>query len=86
MLDFELEGQRQGNTVLTIAFANTALLRASREFSIEKALDKMEADWEGLAFELGSWKATGTYILKGGQLAVSSCGLHSWADALAVGL
>jgi hypothetical protein len=38
---------------------------ASREFSIEKALDKMVADWEGLAFELGPWKSTGTYILKG---------------------
>ena len=39
--------------------------RASREFSIEKALDKMMGDWEGLAFELGSWKSTGTFILKG---------------------
>lgn len=38
---------------------------ASREFSIEKALDKMEADWQGLAFELGTWKETGTHILKG---------------------
>lgn len=38
---------------------------ASREWSIEKALDKMEADWEGLTFELGEWKSTGTYILKG---------------------
>jgi dynein heavy chain len=42
---------------------------ASREFSIEKALDKMVADWEGLAFELGTWKSTGTHILKGVQLA-----------------
>jgi hypothetical protein len=25
----------------------------------------MAADWDGLAFELGTWKATGTYILKG---------------------
>lgn len=39
---------------------------ASREFSIEKALDKMAADWEGLSFELGTWKNTGTHILKGG--------------------
>ncbi|KAF6266164.1 dynein heavy chain 9 [Scenedesmus sp. NREL 46B-D3] len=41
---------------------------ASREFSIEKALDKMAADWEGLAFELGTWKGTGTHILKGGPV------------------
>lgn len=25
----------------------------------------MMADWEGLAFELGTWKNTGTFILKG---------------------
>ena len=37
---------------------------ASREWSIEKALDKMIADWEELAFELGPWKETGTFILK----------------------
>lgn len=42
--------------------------RASREFGIEKALDKMMADWEGLAFELGTWKSTGTFILKGRSL------------------
>lgn len=41
--------------------------RASREFSIEKALYKMMADWEGLTFELGTWKNTGTFILKGEQ-------------------
>lgn len=41
---------------------------ASREWSIEKALDKMMADWEGLMFELGPWKETGTYILKGGPV------------------
>ena len=39
--------------------------KASREWSIEKAIDKMVQDWEGLAFELGQWKSTGTYILKG---------------------
>lgn len=30
-----------------------------REFSIEKALDKMGGDWDGMAFELGPWKETG---------------------------
>jgi hypothetical protein len=30
-----------------------------REWSIEKALDKMMTDWEGLTFELGPWKETG---------------------------
>lgn len=41
---------------------------ASREWSIEKALHKMFGDWEGLCFELGDWKDTGTYILKGGPV------------------
>jgi hypothetical protein len=45
------------------------LHRASREFSIEKALEKMMADWEGLTFELGTWKNTGTFILKGEHTA-----------------
>nr|8GLV_Kg Chain Kg, DHC_N2 domain-containing protein [Chlamydomonas reinhardtii] len=41
---------------------------ASREWSIEKALDKMISDWQGLSFELGPWKETGTFILKGGPV------------------
>lgn len=42
--------------------------QASREWSIEKALDKMHADWQELKFELAEWKATGTHILRGGPL------------------
>jgi dynein heavy chain len=34
---------------------------ASREWSIEKALEKMISDWEGLTFELGPWKETGIF-------------------------
>jgi dynein heavy chain, axonemal len=47
---------------------------ASREASIEHALDKMLADWEGLAFELAPWKNTGTYILKGEDAAGAARG------------
>jgi dynein heavy chain len=47
--------------------------RASHEFSIEKALDKMMADWEGLAFELSLWKSTGTHILKGELVVAPAC-------------
>lgn len=42
--------------------------QASREWSIEKALDKMHTDWQELNFELAEWKATGTHILRGGPL------------------
>ena len=35
---------------------------ASREWSIEKALDKMHADWAELMFELAEWKATGSKL------------------------
>ncbi|KAK3261578.1 hypothetical protein CYMTET_29517 [Cymbomonas tetramitiformis] len=41
---------------------------ASREYSFEKMLDKMQTDWQGLTFELGPWKETGTFILKGGPV------------------
>ncbi|KAI8464307.1 MAG: dynein heavy chain and region D6 of dynein motor-domain-containing protein [Monoraphidium minutum] len=41
---------------------------ASREAAIQRALDKMAADWERLAFELGPWRETGTFILKGGPI------------------
>ena len=38
---------------------------ASREHSLEKQLDRMMAEWAGIAFELGAWKDTGGFILKG---------------------
>lgn len=41
---------------------------ASREYSFERLLDKMESEWEGVQFELSEWKDTGTYILKGGPV------------------
>jgi dynein heavy chain len=38
---------------------------ASREYTLEAALDKMMGDWQGLGFELVAWRETGTHILKG---------------------
>ena len=38
---------------------------ASREYTMEKALDKMVADWEGLDLRFKPWKETGTSILDG---------------------
>ena len=37
---------------------------ASREYTLETTLDKMQSDWQSLAFELTAWRDTGTYILK----------------------
>ena len=38
---------------------------ASREYTMEKALDKMVEDWEGLDLRFKPWKETGTSILDG---------------------
>ena len=38
---------------------------ASKENSLEKALEKMEGDWQGLEFRVMPYKDTGTYILGG---------------------
>ncbi|ESO05091.1 hypothetical protein HELRODRAFT_172109 [Helobdella robusta] len=37
---------------------------ASKEYSIEKILDKMSSDWENVNFEILSYKQTGTFIIK----------------------
>jgi dynein heavy chain len=38
---------------------------ASKEFSLERTLDKMQTDWNGVVFDYMAWRDTGTYILKG---------------------
>ena len=40
-------------------------LNASKEYGLEKALDKMHADWEGVEFRIMEYKDTGTYIVGG---------------------
>jgi len=37
---------------------------ASREHAMERQLDKMEAEWGGVKFELIPWKDTNCFILK----------------------
>jgi len=43
---------------------------ASREYSNQKTLEKMEADWAEIRFELKDWSDTGTYILLGAAIEV----------------
>lgn len=43
----------------------TISVNASKEYGLEKALDKMHADWEGLEFRIIEYKDTGTYIVGG---------------------
>lgn len=43
----------------------TISVNASKEYGLEKALDKMRADWEGLEFRIMEYKDTGTYIVGG---------------------
>lgn len=37
---------------------------ASREHALERTLDKMQAEWTSMKFELVPWKDTGGFILK----------------------
>lgn len=37
---------------------------ASKEYSLERTLDKMQGDWSGVRFESMVWRSTGTYILR----------------------
>jgi dynein heavy chain len=38
---------------------------AAKEYQIEKALDKMEAEWENMVLQIHPYKETGTGVIKG---------------------
>jgi dynein heavy chain len=40
-------------------------MQASKEASLEKALAKMKADWEGMEFRVVAYKDTGTFVIGG---------------------
>lgn len=42
--------------------------RASKEFSLQKMLDKMEEKWNDLNFVLSKWRDSGIPILKGSNI------------------
>lgn len=41
---------------------------ATKEFNIEKILNKMLEDWEPVVCEVKSWKDTGTYVVSGNSV------------------
>lgn len=38
---------------------------ASKEFNIEKIMNKMQEDWDPITVELKPWKDSGTFIVGG---------------------
>ena len=52
----------------------TISVNASKEYGLEKALDKMHADWDGMEFRILEYKDTGTYIVGGtDEIQVREC-------------
>ena len=51
---------------------------ASKEWGLEKALSKMQQDWQGMAFRVIEYKDTGTYVVGGTDEVQVRAGL-GWA-------
>lgn len=58
---------------------------ASKEAALEKALAKMQADWDGMDFRVVEYKDTGTFVIGGtdevqvrwaGVTVARQCGRH----------
>lgn len=62
---FSVEDLLQKGIASQLEALQTISVNASKEFGLEKALDKMHADWEGLEFRIMEYKDTGTYIVGG---------------------
>lgn len=48
-----------------VASIEEVCVAANKEYSLEKAMDKMEVEWEGLSFVCKPYRETGTYIIGG---------------------
>ena len=62
---FSVEDLLQKGVLDHLEAVSTISTNASKEFSLEKALDKMHADWEGIEFRIVEYKDTGTFIMGG---------------------
>ncbi len=59
----------QGSTLVVRCFTSgdavhQPTIPSTTQYSLERALDKMQADWAGVVFETTTWRATGTTILR----------------------
>lgn len=51
---------------------------ASKEAALDKALSKMQADWQGVEFRVVDYKDTGTYVVGGtDEVQVRACAAKS---------
>ena len=63
-----LESVLRHNLSLHLEKLSSISEMATKEYSLEKALDKMLADWEEIDFEILPHRASGTYILGSGGI------------------
>nr|AML30858.1 axonemal inner arm dynein heavy chain 2 [Marsilea vestita] len=61
---FSLSTALQLNLLQFIGIIDEVSEFASKEYSVEVALDKMQGDWIGVKFEYAMWRDTGTAILR----------------------
>eukprot|EP01018_Ginkgo_biloba_P022956 Gb_30436 [translate_table: standard] len=61
----ELEANFATLQIESAIFVRMLSVTASKEFSFEKTLDKMSAEWDGVEFVVLPYKDSGTYILGG---------------------
>lgn len=62
---FSVEDLLRKGVASQLEALQTISVNASKEYGLEKALDKMHADWDGLEFKIIEYKDTGTYIVGG---------------------
>lgn len=63
--EFSLQYLMDRSILAKIDKVQTISTNASKEFSLEKALEKMGNDWLGIEFRVLEYKDTGTFIVGG---------------------
>lgn len=63
--DFSVQDLLACNILDKLESVQALSCNASKEYSLEKALEKMKGDWEGVEFRVIEYKDTGTFIIGG---------------------